>query len=303
MASRTLFEATFLYLSVVAVCTKEYIPPAAPVVNLAPGVDLPMVGMGTGSGQHGDVANATALWLGQTNGVLIDTAYDYEDEASIATGITLSGAPRSQIFLETKIPCSSYTTAKRNIQDNLDQLQMKAVDLTLIHFNRCMPGSSVAETWKALEEAQAAGMTRSIGVSHFLQADIEELMKTATTKPVLNQCELSVSYHDDATMEYCRAKGIVYQAFSPLCGGFNGSSCSARGGKNVLTVPEVKAIALAHNVSAAQVGLKWIVQQGYPLVTAIWNVDYMNEDLDLWSWGNLTQTEMKTLSSVYKPKF
>ena len=86
-----------------------------------------------------------------------------------------------------------------------------------------------------------------------------------------------------------------------LCGGFNGSSCTWHGGKNVMTVPQVKAIAAKHNVSAAQVGLKWIVQQGHPLTTAIWNLPYMEEDLDLWSWGNLTAAEMATLSAVAKP--
>jgi diketogulonate reductase-like aldo/keto reductase len=63
----------------------------------------------------------------------------------------------------------------------------------------------------------------------------------------------------------------------------------------------VLAVAAAHNVSAAQVGLKWIVQQGHPLTTAIWNLDYMREDLDLWSWGNLTEAEMETLSAIAKP--
>lgn len=73
-----------------------------------------------------------------------------------------------------------------------------------------------------------------------------------------------------------------------------------RGGKNVLTVPQVQQIAAAHSVVAAQVGLKWIVQQGLPLTTAVWRQDYMVEDLDLWSF-NLTAAEMATLSSVYKP--
>lgn len=156
----------------------------------------------------------------------------------------------------------------------------------------------MADTWKALEEAKAQGLTLDIGVSHFLQSDLEELMKTATEKPVLNQCELSVVHHDDATMAYCTSQGIVYQAYSPLCGGFNGSSCTWSGGKNVMTLPDVIKIATAHNVSPAQVGLKWIVQQGYPLATAIWSLPYMVEDLDLWSWGNLTTAEMTTLSKL-----
>ena len=107
-------------------------------------------------------------------------------------------------------------------------------------------------------------------------------------------------YHDDAALEYNKNEGIVVQAYSPLCGGFNGSSCTAHGGKNVLTVPEVIATASKYDVSAARVGLKWIVQQGFPLATATWDLDYMNEDLDLWSF-TLADDDMALLSSVYTP--
>jgi len=272
-----------------------------PTIQIAPGVNLPFVVLGTGSGQHGDVANATATWLSSsTGGVGIDTAYDYDDEVAVGTGVKASGKSGADVFIETKIPCSTYRKAKQAIASNLQQLGVGIVDLTLIH-TPCQYGrGSVKETWKALEEAHTAGQTKAIGVSHFLQADLEALMKTATIKPAVNQCELSVSYHDDATIAYCKQQGIVYQSFSPLCGGFNGSSCSMRGGKNVLTVPQVQQIAAAHSVVAAQVGLKWIVQQGLPLTTAVWRQDYMVEDLDLWSF-NLTAAEMATLSSVYKP--
>ena len=65
-----------------------------------------------------------------------------------------------------------------------------------------------------------------------------------------------------------------------------------------MTLPQVQGIAKAHSVSAAQVALKWIVQQGRPLATAVARADYASADLDLWSWGNLTDHEMKTLNAV-----
>ena len=93
--------------------------------------------------------------------------------------------------------------------------------------------------------------------------------------PALNQCKLSVVHHDQPPIDYCRTAGITYQSYSPLCGGFNGSSCSRSGGENVMTRPDVLAIADSHGVSAAQVGLKWIVQKGFPLTTAVWDLKYM----------------------------
>ena len=66
----------------------------------------------------------------------------------------------------------------------------------------------------------------------------------------------------------------------------------------MLTIPEVIDIAASHNVSPAQIGLKWVAQQGLPMTTAVWRQDYMKEDLDLWSWGDLTDDEMKKLSNL-----
>jgi diketogulonate reductase-like aldo/keto reductase len=117
------------------------------------------------------------------------------------------------------------------------------------------------------------GKARSLGVSNFDQSQLQVLAKTATHKPSLLQSKLSVVHHDDSTIEYCRKNDIVYQSYSPLCGGFNGSSCSLRGGSNVMTVPAVEQIAKTHGKSAAQIGLRWIVQQGLPLTTAVWDLE------------------------------
>ena len=181
---------------------------------------------------------------------------------------------------------------QKRIDDNLQQLNTTSVDLTLIHFDRCPFGASISGTWKALKEAAASGKTKTIGVSHF---SISELKALLPDTPAVNQCSLSVRYHDDETIQYCRDNNITYMSFSPLCGGGNGSSCPYG---SVLTIPEVIDVAKNHNVSPAQVGLKWVAQQGLPMTTAVWRQDYMEEDMDLWSWGNLTDDEMKTLNSV-----
>jgi len=204
-----------------------------------------------------------------------------------------SASPKSGVAVTTKIPCSNYATATKHIQSNLQQLGFKRVDLTLIHF--LTPFCGASETWRALEDAKKAGLTSAIGVSNFGIKDLQKLAKTQTEPPVLNQCSLSVSHHDDETIAYCKSIGIVYMAYSPLCGGHNGSSCTHG---SVLRIPEVNQIAAAHNVSAAQVGLKWVVQQGHPLACATSKLKYAREDLDLWSWGNLTHDEMAKLSAL-----
>jgi diketogulonate reductase-like aldo/keto reductase len=269
---------------------------------------MPYVSLGCGSGQKSPygVSNATQLWIA-AGGVGIDTAYNYGNQADIAAGLKAAGVKRSDVFITSKIPPGSYEKAKQDIASNLKDLDMDQVDLMLMHYPCDVEtthtnsdggeraGCSTSDTWKALTEAKAAGKTRAIGVSHFTQKDLEGLSST----PSVNQCSYSVEEHDDATIDYCKSKGIVYQSFSPLCGGANGSSCTMRGGKSVLIIPEVISIASAHKVSAAQVALKWITERGSPLACASWRSDYMDEDLDLWSWGNLTATEMRTLNKIH----
>ena len=94
---------------------------------------------------------------------------------------------------------------------------------------------------------------------------------------------------DDATVAYCELHGITYSAYSPLEGLSGGS---------VLKIPAVVSIAKAHNVSAAQIALKWQVQQNIVVVTAAHNPAYIAEDIDLWSWGELSAVEVATLAAI-----
>ena len=125
-----------------------------PSVPVAPGVSLPLVSLGTGSGQHADVAAATKTWLG-VGGRAIDTAYFYRDESDIAQGIAEAGVARGDIFITTKIMCGTYDKASAAIDSNLKQLSMASVNLTLIHFDKCYGAGSLDETWRALEDAHA----------------------------------------------------------------------------------------------------------------------------------------------------
>ena len=289
----------------VALAAAAWAVAPAPTVTIAKGVELPYVALGTGSGQHGSVANATALWLEKSAGEAIDTSIIYRDQREIAAGLEAAGKARGDYFLETKIVTAdsrfvNYSSVGAEVDACLEELGVAFVDLVLIPFPSTKRAN--AEAWAALEAALAAGKTRAIGVSNFGVEDLVALKAGATVwPPAVNQLELSVSYHDDALLAHNAQEGIVVQAYSPLCGGFNGSSCTSHGGKNVLTVPEVKALAAKYDVSAAQIGLKWIVQQGYPLATSIWNVAYMDEDLSLWNF-TIADADMATLAAVYKPK-
>jgi hypothetical protein len=138
------------------------------------GVFMPMVALGTGSGQKGAVGNATKLWLASAGGSAIDTAYDYQNQLEIQQGISdavierfgavppTQGGARDPIFLETKIPCTDYETAKDHLQRDLDQLGVHQVDIVLMHFP-CTGATATDDTaavWRAMEGECTAAVPR-----------------------------------------------------------------------------------------------------------------------------------------------
>lgn len=178
---------------------------APPTVPISGGLRLPYIALGTGSGMIRPGSNVTAavqLWL-TVGGSAIDTAFDYHDELAIAKGIAAASAPAP--FIITKIPCSTYAEAAANIDSNLADLGMPTTGLLLIHFPQCAVGGSAAETWRAMEDAQAVGKAQAIGVSNFGVAELDALRQSARKwPPAVNQCSLSVGYHDDPTIECAR---------------------------------------------------------------------------------------------------
>lgn len=291
--------------------------------QIAPGIAQPYVNLG---GVTGDHASNWSDFLA-SGGRGIDTALTYGDDVQrkVAAAIKASGVPRGQIFLATKVPCcpnaldvkptssprgahcstSEFNgTITEDISRNLDILGPVPPDLTLLHW----PCDTVEQTlvaWRGLEAALAAGHTRSIGVSNFNSSLLAALLPHMKVKPAVNQCGHSIGHHtwnqtagssragytggDDSTVAFCAAHGIQYSAYSPL-GGLSGL--------DVFKNPAVVAIGKRHNVSAAQVALRFLVQRNITIVTAADNAEYISEDMDLLSWGELSKSEMATLAAV-----
>jgi len=144
--------------------------------------------------------------------------------------------------------------------------------------------------WRALEALYASGAARAIGVSNYCQACLACLAKASTVTPLVNQMEYHVGMGGDPAglHSYCRARGIVVEGYSALAGGkvARGAAAAAAGA--------------AHNKSAAQAGLRWVVQHGSPFVTRSANPVHLAEDLDVLSW-NLTAAEMAALDGAAAP--
>lgn len=254
-----------------------------PTKEIAPGIDFPVVNIGTwlAGSKTEDAHEISKNWLAQGfRG--IDTALIYNDQKDIAAAIQESGIPREDIFITSKIP--GCAAAAASIDSDLKQLNTDYIDLMLIH---SPIGLSCPNTWKVLEDYVAQGKLRSIGVSNFNVKQMQNVMAKATIPIAVNQIEYNVFKHDEEIIAFCDANNITVEAYSPLSG--------AKGAQSVFKDETVKAIADAHNVSAAQVALRWIVQRGHTLAVLSSSTEHQANDADLWSF-ELADEEMDTLT-------
>ena len=179
------------------------------VYVLSNGVEIPCIGFGTWQTPDGDVAREavkSAIKAGYTH---IDTAQAYGNEESVGQGIKESGVAREDLFITTKLwnMSHSYELCKRDFEESLKKLGLDYVDLYLIHWPNPITfrdhwQEANAETWKAMEELYKEGKIRAIGISNFRQHHIDELLKTAEIKPMVNQIRLCPGETQDELVEY-----------------------------------------------------------------------------------------------------
>lgn len=222
--------------------------------QLNDGNSIPILGFGTykATEQEGFVAITEALVQGYR---LIDTAAAYDNEKTVGRAIKASGVSREDIFVTTKLRREDlgYSRAKIAFNLSLEKLDLSYVDLYLIHWpanaNTYADWEKTnADTWRALEELQAEGKIKSIGVSNFWPEHLEALAKTAKVVPSVNQIEFHPGYWQPEVTAYCKSKGIAVQSWSPL----------ARG--KVFGNALLIALSKKHQKTISQICLRWIVQ-------------------------------------------
>eukprot|EP01062_Namystynia_karyoxenos_P002541 TRINITY_DN1088_c0_g1_i8.p2 TRINITY_DN1088_c0_g1~~TRINITY_DN1088_c0_g1_i8.p2 ORF type:complete len:300 (+),score=134.41 TRINITY_DN1088_c0_g1_i8:91-900(+) len=217
---------------------------AVPTKEIAPGVNMPIINLGTwqkGNGKPSDPSVGVPEWIRQ-GGTGLDCAYDYFNQGKVAEAVASTGVARDKLFITTKVP--GLGNAVDIVKTDLKQLKVSQVDLVLLH-----APTNVKAEWKGLEEALQQNLTRAIGISNFNAQQIQDLMSYATVKPAVNQCSMGVKNHDDATIKYCQDNGITYEAWGAMKG------CD-------FTDATINGIATAHKVSAAQVCLRYIIDRG-----------------------------------------
>ena len=227
--------------------------------TLTNGTKIPKLGLGTWFIDDDNAAQAVrdAVALGYR---LIDTAQAYGNERGVGEGVRTSGAAREDLFVASKVAAElkTYADAAASIDETLRKMGLDYLDQMIIHspqpWNEFRVEKRYFEenraVWRALEDAQAAGKVRVIGVSNFLQDDLESLLADCRVRPMVNQILLHITNTDLALVDFCRKNQIQVEAYSPIAHG------------EALKNPAIAKMAEKYGVSAAQLCIRYAIQLG-----------------------------------------
>ena len=226
--------------------------------TLSNGVRIPKLGLGTWFIEDSAAqAVRDAVQLGYR---LIDTAQAYGNERGVGVGVRSCGLARGELFVASKVAAElkTYDEAARSIDETLERMGLGYLDQMIIHSPQPWNGFRAEKryfeenraVWRALEDAQAAGKVRVIGVSNFLRDDLENLLADCRVKPMVNQILLHIGCTDAALLDFCREQGIQIEAYSPIAHG------------EALKNLDIAAMASKYGVSPAQLCVRYAVQLG-----------------------------------------
>ena len=244
----------------------------ASTATLRGGVEIPLLGLGVYQSRPGEEtlrAVEAALALGYRH---VDTARAYGNERDVAAGIAASGLPRSDVFVTTKLWNSDhgYDETLRACDASLARLGTERVDLYLVHW----PVQGLrGETWRAMERILADGKARAIGVSNYTVRHLEELLDGANVPPAVNQVELHPFLQQRPLVGFCRAHGIVVEAYAPLV--------KARR----MDHPVLRRIAAKHRVTPARVLVRWALQLGLVVIPKSVHPERIQENASVYGFG------------------
>ncbi|MFJ8028210.1 aldo/keto reductase [Streptomyces sp. NPDC096311] len=266
-------------------------------ITLNNGVVLPALGLGVFQSSPEETADAvaTALATGYRH---IDTAAVYQNERQVGEGLRRSGVDRSEVFLETKVWVSDYgfDGTLRAFDKATRKLGVEQLDLLILHQPAPSRFDATVAAYTALEKLLADGQVRGIGVSNFMPDHLADLMQRTRVVPAVNQIELHPYFTQPAVQKADTDHGILTQAWSPI-GGITFYPGWGEERRNVMDDPAVTAIAQAHGKSAAQVLLRWHLQQGRSAIRKSTNPRRIAENFDVFDFS-LADDELATIDAL-----
>lgn len=216
----------------------------SPLRKLADGNEIPVLGLGVWQVPDGPECENAVRWALEAGYRHIDTAQAYGNEASVGRALRASGVPREEVFVTTKFFPRNEDPV-RAIEESLRRLQLDRVDLYIVHW----PQGGSTWAWPGMEQSRERGYARSIGVSNFSSAEIDEVIASGETAPAVDQVQFSPFEYRRALLERCAADEIAVEAYSPLGTGRH------------LGDPTVAEIAEQLGRTPAQVLVRWCLER------------------------------------------
>ncbi|MDE6142010.1 MAG: aldo/keto reductase [Bacilli bacterium] len=245
---------------------------------------MPLNGIGTYSLTGDTCYNAITSAL--NSGVrLIDTAYMYENEEEIGKAIKDSSVPREEIFIITKLYPSQFDDPESAIEMAFEKLGLDYIDMMLLHH----PGANDVKAYKAIEKYVEVGKIRSIGLSNWYEKELKDFLPKVSIMPALVQNEIHPYYQENDVIPYIQSLGIVVQGWYP----FGGRGHT----KELLNDEVIVEIAKNHNVSSAQVILRWNLQKGVVVIPGSSNPSHIKENTQIYHF-ELTEDEMNKINAL-----
>lgn len=258
----------------------------SPRLPLLDGNTIPQLGLGVYKVENDIVAPLVSHAL--TNGYrLIDTASMYENEVGVGQGIVDSGVPREEIQVATKFWMDGlgFENTLKAFDKSLKLLGLDYLDFYLIHWPAPKRGLLYVDSWRAMEKLKNEGLVRSIGVCNFHTHHLDEILKVAEHKPVLNQIELHPWLTQEKTLVYDNEHSILTQAWSPL----------ARG--KILDEQSLTDLANKHGKSVAQIVLRWHIQRGVAVIPKSNSKDRIIENMNVFDF-ELSADEVAAITAL-----
>lgn len=245
--------------------------------TLANGVEIPKLGLGTWFIDDDKAAQAVrdAVKIGYRN---IDTAQAYGNERGVGEGIRTANVAREDLFVSTKLAAEikNYDEAVKAIDGSLETMGLDYVDLMLIHapqpwddFRGGDYSKGNREAWRALEKAYQVGKIRAIGVSNFLESDLNNIVDSCSVKPLVNQLLVHVGNTPHELLSFCLSSDILVEAYSPIAHG------------EMLKNKDVAEMAKKYDVTIPQLCIRYTVQLGTVSLPKTANPEHMQSNVDV----------------------
>jgi diketogulonate reductase-like aldo/keto reductase len=263
-------------------------------VTLNNGVVMPALGFGVFQTppETTPASVAEALRVGYR---LIDTAASYFNEREVGEGIRRSGLDRSEVFIETKIWISDYgyNETLHSFEKSAGKLGVEQIDLLLLHQPLTTDFEKTLGAYRALETLLADGKVRAIGVSNFMPEVLADLIEQTSVVPALNQVEVHPYFAQPDVQRMDADNGIITQAWSPM-----GGITSYRGnGRSTFDDPVIAGIAAEHGKTAAQVMLRWHLQEGRSAIPKSVNPERIAANFDVFDF-ELTAEQIAAIDGL-----